>query len=107
MAVVTRTGAYRERTLPQDIGQDGARDSLLHHQPQARCGAAEPGGSQALGHRKQTALGARRGFGEDLDRKRAGDAAENFAVLKRITLNMLKQEKSTQRGIKGKRLKAT
>ena len=46
------------------------------------------------------------GFGEDLDRKRAGDAAENFSVLNRIALNLLKQEKSTQRGIKGKRLKA-
>ena len=46
------------------------------------------------------------GFAEDLDRKRAGDAAENFSVLKRIALNLLKQEKSTQRGIKGKRLKA-
>jgi len=46
------------------------------------------------------------GFGEDLDRKRAGDAAENFSVLKRIALNLLKQDKSSTRGIKGKRLRA-
>jgi len=46
------------------------------------------------------------GFGEDLDRKRAGDAAQNFSVLNRIALNLLKQDKSSKRGIKGKRLKA-
>jgi predicted transposase YbfD/YdcC len=46
------------------------------------------------------------GFGEDLSRKRAGHAAQNFSLLNRIVLNLLKQDKSSQRGIKGKRLKA-
>ena len=46
------------------------------------------------------------GFGEDLSRKRAGHAAQNFSILNRIALNILKQEKTSQRGIKGKRLKA-
>ena len=46
------------------------------------------------------------GFGEDLDRKRAGHAAQNFSVLNRIALNLLKQDKSSKRGIHGKRLKA-
>jgi len=46
------------------------------------------------------------GFGEDLSRKRAGHAAQNFSLLNRIALNTLKQEKSSLRGIKGKRLKA-
>jgi predicted transposase YbfD/YdcC len=46
------------------------------------------------------------GFGEDASRKRAGNAAQNFSVLNRIALNLLKQEKSSSRGIKGKRLKA-
>jgi predicted transposase YbfD/YdcC len=46
------------------------------------------------------------GFGEDLSRKRAGHAAQNFSVLNRIALNMLKQDKSSNRGIKGKRLNA-
>jgi predicted transposase YbfD/YdcC len=46
------------------------------------------------------------GFGEDLDRKRAGHAAQNFSILNRIALNLLKQDKSSKRGIKGKRLKA-
>ena len=45
-------------------------------------------------------------FSEDLSRKRAGHAAQNFSVLNRIALNLLKQDKSSKRGIKGKRLKA-
>jgi predicted transposase YbfD/YdcC len=46
------------------------------------------------------------GFGEDLSRKRQGHAAQNFSILTRIALNLLRQDKSSQRGIKGKRLKA-
>ncbi len=46
------------------------------------------------------------GFGKDLDRKRAGHAAQNFSILNRIALNLLKHDKSSKRGIKGKRLKA-
>lgn len=45
-------------------------------------------------------------FREDHSRKRAGYAAQNFSVLNRIALNLLKQEKTSKRGIKGKRLKA-
>src|SRR5438477_2752824 len=44
---------------------------------------------------------------EEIDsRKRAGHAAQNFSILNRIALNLLKQDKSSKRGIKGKRLKA-
>jgi predicted transposase YbfD/YdcC len=46
------------------------------------------------------------GFGEDLSRKRAGHTAQNFSLLNRIALNILKQDKSSKRGIKGKRLNA-
>ena len=46
------------------------------------------------------------GFSEDRCRKRAGHAAQNFSVLNRIALNLLKQDKSSTRGIKGKRLNA-
>src|ERR1035437_9373708 len=46
------------------------------------------------------------GFGEDLDRKRAGHAAQNFSVLNRIALNLLKQDNTSKRGVHGKRLKA-
>ena len=45
-------------------------------------------------------------FGEDLDRKRAGHAAQNFSLLNRIALNLLKQETTFKRGIRSKRLKA-
>lgn len=44
-------------------------------------------------------------FGEDHSRKRAGNATENYSIILRIALNMLKNEK-TKRSIKGKRLKA-
>jgi len=46
------------------------------------------------------------GFGEDLDRKRTGHAAQNYSVLNRIALNLLKQDKTCKLGIKSKRLKA-
>ena len=45
-------------------------------------------------------------FNEDNSRKRAGCAAQNFSVINRIALNLLKNEKSSKRGVKGKRLKA-
>ena len=45
-------------------------------------------------------------FGEDLDRKRAGNAAQNFSILNRIALNLLRQDKTCNLAIKGKRLKA-
>jgi predicted transposase YbfD/YdcC len=45
-------------------------------------------------------------FNEDNSRKRAGHAAQNFSVVNRIALNLLKNEIATKRGIKGKRLKA-
>jgi predicted transposase YbfD/YdcC len=32
-------------------------------------------------------------FGEDLDRKRAGHAAQNFSILNRIALNLLTGQK--------------
>jgi predicted transposase YbfD/YdcC len=45
-------------------------------------------------------------FGEDLDRKRQKHAAQNFSLLKRIALNLLRQDKTCKLGIHGKRLKA-
>ena len=45
-------------------------------------------------------------FGEDLSRKRAGNAAQNFSLLNRIALNLLKRDKTCKLGIHGKRLAA-
>jgi len=46
------------------------------------------------------------GFREDKSRVREGKSAENLATLRHIRLNLLKQEKSSKRGIEGKRKKA-
>jgi len=45
-------------------------------------------------------------FGEDDCRVRAGEAAENLAIVRRLALNLLQQEKTLKRGVKTKRLKA-
>ena len=46
------------------------------------------------------------GFREDDSRTRKDHAAENLAVLRRIALNLPKQDRATKVGIHGKRLKA-
>lgn len=45
-------------------------------------------------------------FGEDASRKREGHSAQNFSILNRIALNLVKNEKSKKRSVKGKRLDA-
>ena len=46
-------------------------------------------------------------FSEDASRKRAGNAAQNYSVLLKIALNLLKNERTKKLSIKSKRLKAT
>jgi predicted transposase YbfD/YdcC len=45
-------------------------------------------------------------FGEDYNRNRKDRSAENWAVLRHIALNLLKQERSAKLSLKGKRRKA-
>ena len=45
-------------------------------------------------------------FGEDQSRKRAGNAAQNFSLLNRIALNLIRKDKSSKGSIRGKRLQA-
>jgi predicted transposase YbfD/YdcC len=46
------------------------------------------------------------GFREDESRMRNQHSPENFALVRHIALNLLKQERSAKVGIKAKRLKA-
>lgn len=46
------------------------------------------------------------GFSEDDSRKRSGFAAQNYSLLSRSALNLLKNEKTAKVGVRGKRLKA-
>ena len=45
-------------------------------------------------------------FREDDSRIRKGDGAQNFSILRRLALNLLRQEKTAKIGLNGKRLKA-
>ena len=45
-------------------------------------------------------------FNEDYSRKRDGYAVQNFSLLNRIALNLIKQEQSKKRSVKGRRLDA-
>lgn len=45
-------------------------------------------------------------FSEDASRKRTGNASQNFSILNKIALNLLKNEKSSKIGVKSRRMKA-
>ena len=45
-------------------------------------------------------------FNEDDCRVRVGNAAENFSILRRMALNMLKRESSSKVGVRAKRKRA-
>jgi predicted transposase YbfD/YdcC len=41
-------------------------------------------------------------MGEDVDRTRKGESAQNLALMRKLALNLLRQEKSVQVGIAAK-----
>lgn len=45
-------------------------------------------------------------FSEDASRKRTANASQNFSILNKIALNLLKNEKSSKIGVKSRRMKA-
>jgi hypothetical protein len=45
-------------------------------------------------------------FGEDQARMRLGNAAENFSILRRLALNLFRQDHSVKAGVKTRRLLA-
>jgi predicted transposase YbfD/YdcC len=45
-------------------------------------------------------------FGEDQARMREGNSAENFSILRRISLNLIRLDKSVKAGVKNRRLLA-
>ena len=45
-------------------------------------------------------------FSEDTSRKRTGNSAQNFSILNKIALNLLKKDSSVKIGVKSRRLKA-
>ena len=45
-------------------------------------------------------------FGEDNSRVRVGNSAENFSILRRMALNMLKSETTLKVGVAAKRKRA-
>lgn len=46
-------------------------------------------------------------FSEDASRKRKGNSAQNFSILKKIALNLLKKDTGSKVGVKSRRLKAS
>ena len=46
------------------------------------------------------------GFREDESRVRKGNSAENLSILRRIAMNLLRQDKSVKVGIEAKRKRA-
>jgi hypothetical protein len=45
-------------------------------------------------------------FAEDQCRVRVGNAAQNFAILRRIVMNLLRQDRTTKAGLKNRRMLA-
>ena len=65
-----------------------------------------PRGSWALGDRKSGAVGADMVFDEHQSRMRERNSTTNLAIIRRMVLNMLRQDQTGKLGLRPKRLKA-
>ena len=71
------------------------------------CQAPEPGGPEPLGGGELAALGPGRDVPRGASRIKKENAPENFGLLRRLALCLLKKETSSKRSIRGKRLRAS
>lgn len=113
-ALVAGLGALGGTAMPGDGGGRAARGRI----PFARAalppvepaghgrGGDGPGHPAAWGIENHLHWSLDVGFDEDRSRIRQGHAAENFARVRRLALNLLRREKTAQGGIKAKRLQA-
>jgi len=91
---------------PRDQRRGKHRAALLHQLAAGRRGAhgAAVRGQWGVENGLHWSLDV--AFGEDQARMREGNSAENFSILRRISLNLIRLDKSVKTGVKNKRLLA-
>jgi hypothetical protein len=93
-----------ESCSPPHRRQGNVGHTLVHHQPWTAGEATGIRDSETLGNRKHSYWSLDVTFGEDSRRQQDRNGAANLAAVRRLALNLLRQEKSNKRGLKNKRL---